>query len=145
LPKGFASTTLPRADAPAGITVLPSTATAEARVALKESPGELIFDPTEFPSLTVRVVPAGTIIGCGSGALVSAAGAAGEPIAFPLAAFEDPVAFWLAASEAVSAGFFEHAMSENNRKMDNANSARERIICLSEIKICCGQNCKRSV
>jgi hypothetical protein len=36
LPKGFASTTVPRADAPAGITVLPSTVTGEASVALKD-------------------------------------------------------------------------------------------------------------
>ena len=57
-------------------------------------------------------------------------------MAFPAAAFEDPAAFWLAASEAVSAGFFEHATSENNRKMDNAYSARERMIFTSEIKIC---------
>jgi hypothetical protein len=118
--------------------------TAEARVALKESPGELIFDPTEFPSLTVRVVPAGTTSGCGSGALAGAAGDAGEPIALPPAAFEG-AAFWLAASEAVSAGFFEQAARVNNRKMDNANSARERIIYPSEIKIGCGQNCNRSV
>ena len=135
LPKGFASTTVPRAEAPAGITALPSTVTAEARVPLKESPGELIFDPTEFPSLTVRVVPSGMTTDCGSGALVCAAGDAEEPIAlppaalagaaaFPPAAFEDPVAFWLAASEAVSAGFFEHAMSENNRKLDK-HTARE--------------------
>src|SRR6266481_8819127 len=36
LPKGFASTTVPRADAPAGITVLPSIVTGEASVALKD-------------------------------------------------------------------------------------------------------------
>ena len=35
-PKGFASTTVPLADAPAGITVLPSTLTGEARVALND-------------------------------------------------------------------------------------------------------------
>src|SRR5258708_3590860 len=36
LPKGFASTTVPRAAAPAGITVFPSTATGETRVALED-------------------------------------------------------------------------------------------------------------
>jgi hypothetical protein len=124
---------------------------AEASVALKESPGELIFDPTEFPSLTVRVVPSGTTTGCGSGARVAAAGDAGERMAFPPAAFEGAAAFppaafegvaafWLAASEAVS-GFFEQAARVNNRKMDNAKNARERMVFTSEIKICCGQNC----
>jgi hypothetical protein len=108
---------------------------AEASVALNESPGELIFDPTEFPSLTVRVVPAGTTTGCGSGAFLSAAGDAGEPFALPPAAFEGAAALWLAASEAVS-DFFEQAASANNRKMDNADSARERMISPSEIKIC---------
>jgi hypothetical protein len=103
-------------------------------VALNESPGELIFDPTEFPSLTVRVVPSGTTTGCGSGALVAAAGDAEEPMAFPPAAFDGAAAFWLAASEAVSDGFFEQAASVNNRKMDNANSARERMIYPSEVK-----------
>src|SRR5882762_2874834 len=36
LPKAFASTTVPRANAPAGITVLPSTVIGETRVALKD-------------------------------------------------------------------------------------------------------------
>src|SRR6202158_3615742 len=67
LPKGFASTTVPRANAPAGITVFPSTVTGEARVALKDCPVELIFDPKDSPSLTVSVVPAGTTRGCGAG------------------------------------------------------------------------------
>jgi hypothetical protein len=123
---------------------LPSTVTAEANVALKESPGELIFDPTEFPNLTVRVVPAGTTTGCGSGAFLAAAGDAGEPMALPPAVFEGAAAFWLAASEVVSDGFFEQAASVNNSKMDNAERARERMIFPSEIKICCGQNCNRS-
>ncbi len=81
---------------------------AEANVALKESPGELIFDPTAFPSLTVTVLPAGMTTGCGAGAgtaagvvdavgaapagaVPSGAGAAGlaeEFIAFPLSLFD---------------------------------------------------------
>jgi hypothetical protein len=128
LPKAFASTTVPRAAAPAGITVLPSTVTADASVALKESPGELSFDPTEFPSLTVNVVPAGTTTGCGSGAGVAAGVEAGELIAFPPAAFDGAAAFWPPELDAVSAGLLEQATSVNNRKMDITYSARERMI-----------------
>jgi hypothetical protein len=103
---------------------LPSTVTADASVALKESPGELSFDPTEFPSLTVNVVPAGTTTGCGSGAGVEA----GELIAFPPAAFDGAAAFWPPELDAVSAGLLEQATSVNNRKMDSTYSARERMI-----------------
>jgi hypothetical protein len=129
LPKGFAST-VPRADAPAGIAALPATVTAEASVALKDWPAVLIFDPTDSPSLTVRVVPAGTTTGCGSGAFVSAGvvGAAGEFIAFPPPAF-DGAAMLLAELDAVSAGLLEQATSpNNNRKTDNTYNARERMI-----------------
>jgi hypothetical protein len=84
----------------------------EVSVALNESPGELIFEPTAFPSRTVRVLPTGTITGCGAGAgadvgadaasgaaAVAAedgvaagdvAGADGEFIAFPESVFIDP-------------------------------------------------------
>src|ERR1700730_11347607 len=96
LPKGFASTTVPRANAPAGITVFPSTVTGEARVALNDCPVELIFDPKDSPSLTVRVVPAGTTKGCGAGATAAGAavpGAAGALIAFPPAAFDGAAMF----------------------------------------------------
>jgi len=103
----------------------------EASVALKESPGELIFDPTDCPSLTVSVVPAGTTTGCGAGALVSAE----EPVAFPPAAF-DGAAVLLAELEAVSAGLLEQATSVNHRKMENTYSARERMIFTSEVKVC---------
>jgi hypothetical protein len=81
----------------------------EASVALKESPGELIFDPTAFPNLTVRVVPAGTttgwgagagvgaaagavaVVGAAPGACVGAAGVAEEFIALPLSVFDGAV------------------------------------------------------
>ncbi len=115
--------------------------TSEASVALKESPGELSFEPNEFPSLTVRVVPAGTTIGCGAGAGVAAAGAgvAGELIAFPPAVFDGADMFWLEelefcpeGLEAVSAGLLEQATSANRKRMDSTNSAREGMIFTSE-------------
>jgi hypothetical protein len=94
---------------------------AEASVALKESPGELIFDPTEFPSLTVRVLPAGMITGCGAGAGTGAAAvvgaaprdgtaasgagvvaAAGEFMVFPLSVFDGALVFDGAAFDGVA-------------------------------------------
>jgi hypothetical protein len=89
----------------------------------------LSFDPTDSPSLTVRVVPAGTTTGCGSRAVVCA----GELVAFPPAAFDGAAMFW--ELEAVSAGLLEQATSVNNRKMTGKYSARERIIVSSGIKI----------
>jgi hypothetical protein len=108
--------------------------TGEARVALKDCPVELIFDPKDSPSLTVSVVPAGTTSGCGAGA-GGGAGAIGELIAFPPAAFDGAVVFWLAELEAVSAGLLEQATSVNNRKMDSTYSARERMIFSSRSKL----------
>src|SRR5882724_6539351 len=60
LPRALASVTVPRASAPAGITVSPPTATGAARVAVNDWPGLLIFDPNASPRRTVSVVPAGT-------------------------------------------------------------------------------------
>src|SRR5207249_7516344 len=62
-PSGLASTTVPEALAPEGITVLPSTSTGLATVAEKLWPGWLILDPTDSPSLTVIMVPVGTTTG----------------------------------------------------------------------------------
>jgi len=106
-------------------------------VALKESPGELIFDPTEFPNLTVSVVPAGTTTGCGAGAW----GSAEEPAGLPPAA-SDEAAVLPAELEAVSAGLLEQAASVKHRKMDSTYNARERMIFTSTIKICRDQDCK---
>src|SRR5207247_10611621 len=53
------STTVPVAVAPEGITVLPAISTGVATVAEKLCPGSLIFDPTDCPSRTVIIVPAG--------------------------------------------------------------------------------------
>jgi len=57
------------ADAPAGIAVLPSTATGLATVAVKVSPDELIFEPTAWPKRTVSIVPAGTTKAFGASGL----------------------------------------------------------------------------
>jgi hypothetical protein len=108
--------------------------TAEASVALKDWPVVLIFDPTDSPSLTVRVVPAGTTTGCGSGAAAGVAAGAAELIAFPPAAFDGAAMFWPAELEAVSAGLLEQATSVNNRATDNRYNARERMIFPSNIK-----------
>ena len=59
-PRGFASTTVPRASAPDGMTVVPSTSMGGATVALNDCPGLLIFEPTASPRRTVNIVPAGT-------------------------------------------------------------------------------------
>jgi hypothetical protein len=59
---------MPEADAPAGITVLPSTSTGVATVAVKVWPAVLIFDPTALASRTVSTVPAGTTTGLGASA-----------------------------------------------------------------------------
>ena len=121
---------------------MPSTVTAEATVALKDSPGELIFDPTALPSLTVTVVPAGTTMGGGGAGAATGAGAwvegaAEELIALPSAEFDgaamlfesaEPEAELEAVLEAVSAGFFEQATNVSKRKMEIANRARERIV-----------------
>src|ERR1700693_3986689 len=64
-PRGFASSTVPAAAAPVGITVLPSTASGLASVAVKLWPGALILEPTACPRRTVSTVPAGTINGFG--------------------------------------------------------------------------------
>ena len=106
---------------------MPSTVTAEARVALKESPGELIFDPTDDPNRTVSVVPAGTTTGgAGAGAGAAAGAAAGELIALPpaLPAVFDCAAMLLAEFAAVSAGLLEHATNVNNRAIVSIWSAR---------------------
>src|SRR2546425_4757345 len=86
-PSGFASTTVPVAVAPEGITVLPAISTGVATVAEKLCPGSLIFDPTDCSSRTVIIVPAGmTTDFAGSGfvfAFFSAfSGAALSPVVF---------------------------------------------------------------
>src|SRR5262249_15531445 len=52
-PSGLASTTVPDASAPAGITALPLTSTGLLSVALKLCPGWLILEPIACPSRTV--------------------------------------------------------------------------------------------
>src|SRR5580700_572302 len=75
-PRGLASTTVPLTLAPAGIAVLPPTATESATVPEKLCPAWLILDPTDSPRRTVTAVPAGTTIG-GGGAGAAGAGWAG--------------------------------------------------------------------
>lgn len=83
-------------------------------------------------------MPAGTTTGGGGAGAAAGAGDAGvalEPVAFPLL---PPVPFdpaVLEELEAVSAGLFEQATSVSKRKIDNAWSARVRIISSSKIKI----------
>jgi hypothetical protein len=155
LPRGAASTTVPRTDVPAGITIFPSTVMPEVSVALKESPGELIFDPTALPNRTVRALPTGTITGCGAGAaagadeasVVAEAGAVagvaeldGAFIVFPESGVADPefvvaefagevfagAAALLAEFDVVSAGLREQATNVTSKKME-IHRARERI------------------
>src|SRR5436305_3355061 len=60
-PMPCASTTVPRALAPAGMTSLPSTTTGSATVASKLWPGWLIFEPRASPKRTLSTVPSGTV------------------------------------------------------------------------------------
>ena len=95
-PKGFASTTVPEAAAPAGIAVLPSTVIGLATVAVKVSPALLILEPTACPSRTVSTVPAGTTKGFGGSGFMAVIAVfdIAEPelgAAFPLGAAEDEV------------------------------------------------------
>jgi hypothetical protein len=126
----------------------------EVSVALKESPGELIFDPTALPNRTVRALPTGTITGCGAAAagadeasVVAEAGAVagvaeldGAFIAFPESGVADPefvvaefagevfagAAALLAEFDVVSAGLREQATNVTSKKME-IHRARERI------------------
>src|SRR5579884_237282 len=74
-PRGAASATVPEAEAPAGMTALPSTSTGFATVAVKLSPELLIFDPTACARRTVMTVSAGITIGLSSAAGFFSAGA----------------------------------------------------------------------
>ena len=78
-PRAFASVTVPLADAPARITVLPPAETGEATVAVKVSPGWLIFEPSACWIVTAICVPAGTTTttGCGGGGGADATAGAG--------------------------------------------------------------------
>src|SRR5581483_2663419 len=69
LPKGLASVTVPDADAPEGITSLPSTWTGSARVAVKDCPAWLVLELSASPRRTVRTVPAGITTGLGASAI----------------------------------------------------------------------------
>src|SRR4051812_27185272 len=60
-PRPFASTTVPCASAPAGMTSLLSTTTGSARVASKSWPGWLVFEPSVSPKRTLTIVPAGMV------------------------------------------------------------------------------------
>src|ERR1700751_2419737 len=75
LPLALASTTVPWAADPAGIAVLPSTATGLATVAEKLSPVELVFDPSACATRTVMTVPAGITRGLGGAGTGFGAGA----------------------------------------------------------------------
>src|SRR5215472_4482506 len=67
-PRGLASSTVPDAVAPLGITVLPSNSTGSLTVAEKLSPVWLILEPTALSSRTVITVPAGSVTGFGASA-----------------------------------------------------------------------------
>jgi hypothetical protein len=137
----------------------------EVRVALNESPGELIFDPNAFPSLTVKVVPAGMTTGCGGAGTGATAGAAAvvgagagvaglfeEFVAFPASVFDGVVfagapmllAEFEAELEVVSAGLCEQATSANSRRIESTHSPRERIMFSSESEFVEAKNCNRS-
>jgi hypothetical protein len=75
LPFALASTTVPAADAPLAMTVLPPTATGSATVASNGSPVWLVFDPSPDERRTVMTVPAGITTGFGGGGGGAGAGA----------------------------------------------------------------------
>jgi len=112
-PRGFASTTVPLAAAPAGIAVLPSTETGLASVAVKVSPAELIFEPTACPRRTVKTVPAGTI-----------KARAGSGFMFDIAVLDmaDPVPP-LGAGEEVLLSLDAGAVLEEGEELESAGAA----------------------
>src|SRR5437868_3913871 len=67
LPLALALTTFPLTVAPFGKAGLPSTLIGCARVARKVCPALLFFELNAWLVVTVRVVPAGTTMGCGLG------------------------------------------------------------------------------
>src|ERR1700688_5236041 len=66
-PCALAVTTVPLPVAPRGIADFPPTLTGCASVATKVCPSWLVLELSAWPTRTVRVVPDGTIIGCGGG------------------------------------------------------------------------------
>src|SRR5258708_38615042 len=101
-PMPLASTTVPRAGAPASITVLPSTVTGSATVAEKSWPAWLWLELRVSPSLTVMWVPSGM-----TSARSSATGLVlSVPLGAPAAALVPPVLPGLLLLEAgFEAGF----------------------------------------
>src|SRR6266567_6580423 len=85
-PMPLASTTVPRAEAPCSMTVLPSTAIGSATVAEKLWPVVLLFELRVSPRRTVISVPTGMVIVCATG-LVSVP-LSGVPPPPPVAALE---------------------------------------------------------
>src|SRR5690349_4384122 len=89
LPADFAFVTVPETLAPRGITSWPCTTTGSAREAATSTPGSLSFELTDWSTVTLMLVPAGTIIGggasCFGAAACSTAGLplAPEPVALP--------------------------------------------------------------
>lgn len=106
LPADFASVTVPLTGEPAGIALTPPTDMEFASVPVNPCPAELVLELNPLPSVTDKVVPAGTTIGGGggggaaAGAGVAAGAAAG---ALPLAAGD--AAFLLLAAAAGAAGW----------------------------------------
>ncbi|PYP88238.1 MAG: hypothetical protein DMG65_15330 [Candidatus Angelobacter sp. Gp1-AA117] len=82
----LAATTVPCAEAPLSITVLPSTVIGSATVAEKSWPAWLLFELSVSPRRTVTTVPAGMVTAC-SAATVFLAGA---PLAFAVFEFPAP-------------------------------------------------------
>src|ERR1700739_139057 len=67
LPLALAFSTVPLTVDRAGIAAIPPTLTGCANVARKVWPVWLALEPNACPTLTVRVVPAGTTMGWGGG------------------------------------------------------------------------------
>src|ERR1051325_4613431 len=72
LPCGFASTTVPVADEPSGITVCPLTAAGSATVPENGSPELFFFDVIVSPRRITMWSPAGIVLAAAAGLVVAA-------------------------------------------------------------------------
>src|SRR5215475_4347720 len=102
LPADLASVTAPETGDPAGMALTPPTETELASVPVKPCPAALSFELRPVPSVTDKVVPAGTTIGGGGGGGGAGAGAGAGAAA---AALDSAGAAFFSLGAAAGAGW----------------------------------------
>src|SRR6266700_3537738 len=117
-PMPLASTTVPRAEAPCSMTVLPSTAIGSATVAEKLWPVVLLFELRVSPSRTVISVPSGMVIVCATGLVSVPLSGVPPPPPPPVPPLPPPVAALELSEEAGALDLLQAI------RKDSANSAK---------------------